>query len=398
MVSRPVRRSRLEVHGRLLMAPTQSRIPLVDLAAQYRALKPEIDAAIQRVVSRGQFILGPEVEALEQEVAAFCGARHAVGVASGTDALSLTLRACGVGPGDEVITPVLSFVAAAEVIAALGARPVFVDVDPLSYTMDPAQAAAKISSKTKAILPVHLYGHPCAMEELVSLADRHHLALIEDCAQAMGARARGRRVGTFGTAGCFSFFPSKNLGAYGDGGMVVTDDDALAEQIRILRVHGSRRRYHHDVLGVNSRLDELQAAILRVKLPHLEAWNEARRQHAGTYRRLIGEQGLGGLRLPEERPGCQHAYHLYVIRSAQRDQLASALTQQGIGVQVTYPLALSLQPALAFLGHRPGDFPMAERATMEVLSLPMYPELTPPLLQQVVGELARALGVALSRS
>lgn len=374
------------------------RIPLVDLTAQYQQLKPDLDAAIQRVLNRGQFILGPEVGALEREAAAFCGARHAVGVASGTDALELALRACQVGPGDEVITTVLSFFATAEVIAALGATPVFVDVDPLTLTIDPAQAAAKISPKTKAILPVHLYGHPCAMEELVRLAERHHLALIEDCAQAMGARYREQYVGTFGTAGCFSFFPSKNLGAYGDGGMVVTNDAAVADRVRLLRVHGSRTRYHHEQLGVNSRLDELQAAILRVKLPHLEAWNEARRQHAQTYRRLIEEQRLTGLTLPAERPGCRHVYHLYVIRSQQRDRLATALNQQGIGVQVTYPSVLSLQPALAFLGHRPGAFPVAERATTEVLSLPLYPELTPPVIEQIVGELARALGLVPSRS
>lgn len=373
------------------------KIPLVDLTAQYHRIKPEIDAAIQRVVTSGQFILGPEVEALEREVAAYCGTAHAVGVASGTDGLELTLRACGIGPGDEVVTSALSFFATAEVIALLGATPVFVDVDPGTLTLDTVQVAAKLTPRTKAILPVHLYGHPCDLEALGTIAVRHRLALIEDCAQAIGATDRGRRVGGFGTAGCLSFFPSKNLGAYGDGGMVVTNDQALAESLRRLRVHGSRQRYHHDRLGTNSRLDELQAAVLRAKLPHLEAWNEARRAHAATYRRLITERGLREIRLPEERPGCTPVYHLFVIRSRRRDRYAAALSQQGIGVQVTYPLALPHQPALAFLGHRVGEFPVAEQATAEVLSLPLYPELTEDMIETVIAALASADPVSASR-
>lgn len=373
------------------------KIPLIDLVAQYQGIKPEIDAAIQRVVSQGQFILGPEVKALEQELAAYCGAAHAVGVASGTDALELTLRACGIGPGDEVITTALSFFATAEVTALVGARPVFVDIDPATLTIDPAQVAAKVSPRTKAILPVHLYGHPCDMDALMPLAASRNLLVIEDCAQAIGAEVRGRKVGSFGAAGCFSFFPSKNLGAYGDGGMVVTNDQALAESLRRLRVHGSRQRYHHDRLGTNSRLDELQAAILRAKLPHLEAWTEARRTHAQTYRRLITAHGLGGLTLPSERPDCRHVYHLYVIRSARRNHLVTALTQAGIGTQVTYPLALPHQPALAFLGHPVGEFPVAEQATAEVLSLPLYPELTEEMIETVVTALASADPVSASR-
>ena len=369
------------------------QIPLVDLTAQYRHLKPDLDSAIQRVLDRGQFILGPEVEALEREIADYCGTRHAVGVASGTDALELSLRACDIGPGDEVITTAFSFFATAEAILTVGATPVFVDIDPATYTLDPAQIEAALGPKTKAILPVHLYGHPCRMEAIMRLATQRHLHVIEDCAQAIGAAEGGRRVGSFGIAGCVSFFPSKNLGAYGDGGMVVTNDAKLAERIRLLRTHGSRAKYLHAALGKNSRLDELQATILRVKLPHLEDWNEARRRHADTYRRLIDARGLGEeVVLPQEHPGCRHVYHLYVIRSGQRQALYETLTHAGIGVQITYPLALPAQPALASLGHRLGAFPVAERATAEVLSLPMYPELTTLLIEQVVDQLARALG------
>ncbi|MEK7214768.1 MAG: DegT/DnrJ/EryC1/StrS family aminotransferase, partial [Chloroflexota bacterium] len=260
------------------------KVPLVDLKAQYQRLKPEIDAAVGRVLASGQFILGPEVKALEQELAAYCGTTEAVSVASGTDALELSLRACGIGPGDEVITTASSFFATAEAILAVGARPVFVDIEPLTYTIDVAQIVPAVSPRTKAILPVHLYGHPCDMDALMRIAQRYKLLVIEDGAQAIGARDREQRVGSFGIAGCFSFFPSKNLGAYGDGGAVVTNDGKVAEHLRLLRVHGSSQKYVHTISGRNSRLDELQAAILRAKLPYLEAWHQARRQHAQTYR------------------------------------------------------------------------------------------------------------------
>ncbi|MBI3088206.1 MAG: DegT/DnrJ/EryC1/StrS family aminotransferase [Candidatus Omnitrophica bacterium] len=368
-------------------------IPLIDLVAQYQGIKPEIDAAIHQVVSRGQFILGPEVEAFEQELAAYCGAAHAVGVASGTDALELTLRACGIGPGDEVITAAFSFIASAEAIIAAGARPVFVDIDPGSYTLDVAKLDAAISPKTKAILPVHLYGHPCDLDALMRLAAPRKLLLIEDCAQAIGAEVRGRRVGSFGTAGCFSFFPSKNLGAYGDGGMVVTNDGALAEQVRCLRVHGSRRRYHHEVIGRNSRLDELQAAILRVKLRHLDEWNAARRRHAQAYRRAIDGAGLTELALPQEAAGAAHVYHLYTIRLEAREAVQQALTQAGIGCQVAYPSTLPAQPALAPWVDARQRFPVAEACARTVLSLPMYAELTAALLERVVEVLAKSAAV-----
>ena len=366
------------------------RIPLVDLVSQYRAIKPEIDRAIQSVVERGQFILGPEVEALEREVAAYGGASEAVGVASGTDALALSLRACGVGAGDEVATSALSFFATAEAILAVGATPVFVDIDPATYTLDPAQLDVKITPRTKAILPVHLYGHPCAMEPILRIAARRALPVIEDAAQAIGAEYRGRKAGSLGVAGAFSFFPSKNLGAYGDGGMVVTNDRKVAETIRLLRVHGSRERYRHVAVGMNSRLDELQAAVLRVKLQHLDAWTESRRRHAQTYRELFARHGLSDLVLPEEASGCRHVYHLFVIRTRHRAAIARALEAQGIGCQVTYPATLPQQPALVSLASAREAYPVAEAAASEVLSLPCYPELTPALIEDVVSTIAQA--------
>ena len=366
------------------MPAASGRVPLVDLVGQYRAIKPDIDAAIQRVLERGQFILGAEGHALERDLAAYCGTREAVGVASGTDALELALRACGVGPGDEVITTALSFFATVEAILAVGATPVFVDIEPRTYTIDPALISSKLSARTKAILPVHLYGHPCDMDAILQIAQPRQLHVIEDRAQALGAEYRSRRVGSFGTAGCLSFFPTKHLGAYGDGGMVVTNSTAVAEQIRLLRVHGSAEKYHHRCVGTNSRLDELQAAILRVKLPYLNQWNEARRAHVQTYRQLFHRAGLQEIVLPSEQPGCYHVYQLCVIRLPERDRIAHALTQQDIGVQITYPLTLPQQPALAFLGDTTGQFPVAERATRDVLSLPLYPELTPGLIEQIV--------------
>jgi len=368
------------------------KIPLVDLTAQYRRLKPELDAAIQRVLDRGQFILGPEVEALEREIAGYCGTRQAVAVASGTDALELSLRACGIGPGDEVITTAFSFFATAEAILTVGATPVFVDIDPATYTLDPAQIEAALGPKTKAILPVHLYGHPCRMEAIMRLATQHRLRVIEDCAQAIGAADRGRRVGSFGVAGCLSFFPSKNLGAYGDGGMVVTSDAKLEARIRLLRTHGSRAGYLHAVLGKNSRLDELQAAILRVKLPHVEAWNQARRRHAQTYRRLIEHAGLGDhVVLPQVQPDCAHVYHLYVVRCRQRDAVMEGLKRRGIGAQVYYPTLIPHQEALKTLPLRSRSFPVAAQIAAEVLALPMYPELSEEHIRTVVQSLSNIL-------
>ena len=367
-------------------------VPLVDLTAQYRHLKPELDAAIQRVLDRGQFILGPEVEALEREIADYCGTRHAVGVASGTDALELSLRACDIGPGDEVITTAFSFFATAEAILTVGATPVFVDIESATSTLDPAQIEPALGPKTKAILPVHLYGHPCRMEAIMRLATQHRLRVIEDCAQAIGAADQGRRVGSFGVTGCLSFYPSKNLGAYGDGGMVVTSDGELAERIRFLRTHGSLGNYQHACLGKNSRLDELQAAILRVKLPHLEAWNQARRRHAQTYRRLIEQAGLGDdVVLPQAQPDCEHAYHLYVVRCRQRDAVIEGLKRRGISAQVYYPTLIPHQEALKALPLRRGSFPVAAQMTAEVLALPMYPELSEEHIRTVVQSLSEVL-------
>ena len=367
-------------------------IPLIDLKAQYRAIRTEVDHAIRRVLSRGQFILGPEGEALERDVAADCGAAQGVGLASGTDALELSLRACGVGPGDEVITTALSFVATASAIAALGARPVFVDVDPVTCTLQPAQVQAAITRRTKAIVPVHLYGQPCDMGALTALAQRRAIPLIEDCAQAIGAKYRGQRVGSFGRAAAISFYPSKNLGAYGDGGMVVTSDAKLAEAIRQLRIHGSRDRVRHDAVSRNSRLDELQAAILRVKLRRLDAWNAARRTRAHAYRAALTAHALDGVLLPQERPDRSHVYHVYAIRVPRRDAVRQSLTRQGIGTQVHYEIPLHLEPCFASLGYRRGAFPIAERIADEVLSLPMYPELTDGAIARVASAVAQAIG------
>ena len=359
-------------------------IPLIDLQAQYRAIRSEIDQAIRRVVSRGQFVLGPEGEALERELAAYCGTREAVAVASGTDALALSLRALGLGPGDEVLTTVFSFFATAEAIVAVGARPIFVDIEPQTYTLDPEALERAVTRRTRAVIPVHLYGHPCDMDRILAVATRHRLRVIEDCAQAIGARWRSRRVGGFGTAGCLSFYPSKNLGGYGDGGMVVTNDARLARTLRLLRNHGGTQRYRHAVLGTNSRLDELQAAILRVKLRHLERWNAARRRHAARYAASFARHGLAAqIGLPQERPGCRHVYHLYTIRSAARPRLIRALAGRGIATQVAYPSTLAAQPALKRLRLRAGRFPVAERAAREVLALPLFPEMTRRQVEEV---------------
>jgi dTDP-4-amino-4,6-dideoxygalactose transaminase len=362
-------------------------IPLIDLRAQYQSIKSEIDGAVHRVLESGQFVLGPEVEALERELASYCGASHAAAVASGTDALELALRACGVGQGDEVITTAYSFIAAAEAILAAGARPVFVDIEPAAFAMDPRAVEAAVTPKTKAVIPVHLYGHPCDMEALGRIAKARGLKLIEDCAQAIGAEFRGRRVGGFGDAGCLSFYPSKNLGAYGDGGMVVTSDPALAKHVRLLRDHGSRARYDHAALGTNSRLDELQAAVLRVKLRHLDRWTQARRGHAASYREALRAAGLERI-APAERQGCRHVYHLYTVRLPHRDRVREALARRQIGCQVAYPSTLPSQEVFRFLGYPQGAFPQAEAASREVLSLPLYPELSQEHIETVVRVLS----------
>jgi len=367
-------------------------IPLIDLRAQYRSIQSEIDKAIQRVLDSGQFILGPEGEALEHEIATYCGTKYAVAVASGTDALELSLRVCGIGCGDEVVTSAFGFFATVEAVLAVGARPVFVDIDPSTYTLNPDKLASRIGPRTRAIIPVHLFGHPCAMDQVMAVARSHRLKVIEDCAQAIGAEYRGIRVGGFGDAAALSFYPTKNLGGYGDGGMVLTNNAQLAHHVRLLRNHGSRQRYCHLRVGTNSRLDELQAAVLRVKLKRLDRWNEARRRHAATYAALFRRRRVGDrIVLPQERPSGTHVYHLYTIRAQARSRLVQVLTRAGISTQVAYPSTLPAQVALTAHRKRPVRYPVAEETSRSVLSLPMYPELTRATISRIVDRVAQAL-------
>jgi dTDP-4-amino-4,6-dideoxygalactose transaminase len=348
-------------------------LQMVDVVGQYRKIKPEIDAAVEAVMNSGQFILGRDVGEFECAVAGYLGVRYATGCASGTDALQIALMALGIGPGDEVITTPFTFVATTETIALLGARPVYVDIDPVTYNIDPSRIERAITPRTKAILPVHLYGQSAAMDRVMAVAHAHRLPVIEDAAQALGAAWQGRKVCTFGAVSCISFFPSKNLGAFGDGGMVVTNEEALWEKMRTIAAHGSRQRYYHEILGVNSRLDTIQAAILKVKLAHLDAWNSARRQAAARYTELL--RGLP-VTPPATAPGADHIFHQYTIRVRNRDGLAAALKARGIPHAIYYPVPLHLQEAYRHLGGKPGDFPLTEQAAAEVLSLPMHTELT----------------------
>jgi len=354
-------------------------LPLVDLQAQYRTIDSEVMAAVDRVLKSGQFVLGPETDAFEHELAGHSQAGHAVGTSSGTSALHLALLAAGVGPGDEVITVPFTFVATVAAIEYAGARPVLVDIAADSFTMNPALVEAAITPRTRAIVPVHLYGQPADMSPLLEIASRHGLKLIEDACQAHGAEHEGRRVGALGDAGCFSFYPGKNLGAYGEGGAVVTNDAELARTVRTLRHWGQVSRYVHELKGFNYRLHELQAAILRVKLRHLDDWTEGRRAHARRYDQLLA----GVVRTPVELPYARHVYHVYVIRSDERESLARALEAEGIHTGVHYPVPVHLQPAWADLGYAPGSFPVSEQAAREVLSLPMYPELPAHELERV---------------
>jgi len=363
------------------------RVPLLDLKAQYAAIRSEIREAIDRVCESQHFILGPEVAALEEAVAAFCGVRFAIGVSSGTDALLAALMAIGTGPGDEVITTPYSFFATAGVIARVGARPVFADIVPHTFNLDAGAVEAKLTSRTKAILPVHLFGRCADMDPVLKVAEGRGSHVIEDAAQAIGARdAQGRQAGTIGHIGCFSFFPSKNLGAFGDAGMVVTDDEGLAGTLRLLRVHGSHPKYYHRIIGGNFRLDALQAAVLRVKLPYLPCWTQARRENAARYRLLFREMGLlGKAILPEDTPG--HIYNQFVVRLPDRDRLQGFLRQGGVETEVYYPLPLHLQECFQTLGYRRGDFPHAETAADESLALPVYPELTEAQQLYVVSQI-----------
>ena len=347
-------------------------IPMVDLHRQYAQLKTDIDAAVQDVLNQTQFILGPNVAALERDVAAYHGRAFGIGVASGTDALLLALRACGVGPGDEVITTPFTFIATAEVVSLLGAVPVFVDIEPDTFNIDPEKIEEKITPRTRAIIPVHLFGHPAAMTAVMALAERYQLRIIEDCAQAFGAEYHGRKVGALGDCGCFSFFPSKNLAGYGDGGMIVTNDEDLAKKIRMLRNHGSTVRYHHSMIGYNSRLDEIQAAIIRVKFKHIDSFNASRHANAQIYRTLLQASGAA---LPTERLGCRHVYHQFTIRSERRDRIMAALQERGIASAVYYPVPLHRQEAFAVPDRLAPPLLCAEACARDVLSLPMFPEL-----------------------
>jgi dTDP-4-amino-4,6-dideoxygalactose transaminase len=360
-------------------------IPILDLQAQYRAHKEEIDAAILGVVASGHYILGPNVKALESEIAAYVGCQHAVGVASGTDALQLALVALGIGPGDEVITSPFTFIATASTISHTGATPVFVDIDPRTFNLVPALVEAAVTPRTRAIVPVHLFGQTVEMEPLLAIVRRHDLKVIEDAAQAIGAEESGRRAGSLGDAACFSFYPTKNLGAYGDGGMVTTKDPSLAERIDALRRQGSKKKYHNEMLGFNSRLDEIQAALLRVKLRYLDEWAAGRQRVARRYGELLA--GLP-VQTPYERPGVRHVYHQYTIRAPRRDDLQAHLKAQGIGTMVYYPVPLHRLPLYAGLGYQEGNLPESEKAAGEVISLPIYPELTEEEIEVVAGAIA----------
>jgi dTDP-4-amino-4,6-dideoxygalactose transaminase len=389
-------------------------VPLLDLKAQYATIRDEVDPVVQAVCESQYFILGPEVQALEEETAAYCGCRYALGVSSGTDALLVALMACGVEAGDEVITSPYTFFATAGSISRLGAVPVFVDIDPVSLNIDPSLIEAMITPQTKAILPVHLYGQAADMDPILEIAGRHDLPVIEDAAQAIGTEYKGRRAGSMGRVGCFSFFPSKNLGGFGDGGLVTTDDKELAVRLTELRMHGSERKYFHHLVGGNFRLDALQAAVLRIKLRHLDDWTAGRQKNAETYNRLFAEAGLVDperalIGLPNESPvagegaprgeqpapeGHRHIYNQYVIRCNRRDELRDHLHAQKIGCEIYYPVPLHLQQCFAELGGAAGQHPVSERAAHETLALPIFPELGQERIETVVGAIADFYGKA----
>lgn len=366
-------------------------IPLVDLHAQYQTIRSDIDRAIQGIIDTSSFVMGPAVQRFEEEFAAFCNVAHCVGVSNGTAALELALRALEIGPGDEVITTAHTFIATAEAISNVGAKPVFVDIDAQRYNIDPAAAAAAITAETKALLPVHIYGQPADMTKLSALAQQHGLALIEDAAQAHGATWAGKHTGSLAPLACFSFYPGKNLGAYGDAGAVTTDDEALAERIRLLRNHGRRSKYVHDVIGVNARIDALQAAILRAKLPYLAGWTAQRQALAARYHELLADCAVV---LPQVHKQATAAWHLYVIRTARRDQLLHYLKAHGVEAGIHYPVPLHLQPAYAALGYRQGDLPVTEVVADSCLSLPLYPEMTETQQDRVVELIRTFLATA----
>lgn len=367
-------------------------VPLCDLGAQLAPIRREIESAIGAVLDSQAFIMGPQVGELERQVAAYCSSQHAIGCSSGSDALLLALMALGVGAGDEVITSPFTFFATVGAISRLGARPVFVDIEPETYNLDPRKLSAARTPRTKAIIPVHLFGQMAEMDPISEFASREGIAVVEDAAQAIGAEYRGRKAGSMGHIGCFSFFPSKNLGCLGDGGMVVTDDAGLAEKMRVLRVHGAKRKYIHAVVGGNFRLDTLQAAVLLVKLQYLEQWNDARRARAATYRQLIGSSAAADfVSLPEELPFRRHVYNQFVIRTPRRDRVIETFRTLNIGTAIYYPLGMHMQECFRDGRYRPGDFPNTERACLETCALPMYPELADDQQDRVVRGVVEAL-------
>ncbi|MCK4349224.1 MAG: DegT/DnrJ/EryC1/StrS family aminotransferase [Candidatus Krumholzibacteria bacterium] len=366
------------------------RVKLLDLVPQYRTVEEEVRAAIEEVASTQMFILGPAVEKFEREIAAYCGTKFAVGVASGSDALLLALMACGVGKGDEVVTTPYTFFSTVSSITRLGARPLFADIDPATYNIDPESVERLVGERTKAIMPVHLFGQTADMDPILEVAKPRGISVIEDACQSIGGVYKGRKAGALGTAGCFSFFPSKNLGGFGDGGMVTTDDEAFAARLGSLRMHGSRERYYHDEVGLNSRLDALQAAVLGVKLRHLDGWNDGRRRNASKY--TTSFEALGGVIPPVEAESCTSVFNQYIIRAKKRDELMRFLREREIGCEIYYPVPLHLQKCFRYLGGGEGDCPEAERAAKETLALPVYPELTEEQLDFVVETVGEFMG------
>ena len=365
------------------------KVPLLDLQAQYRPLRDDILAAVTRVCDSQRFIMGPEIDALEGELSRQIGVKHAITVSSGTDAILLALMTLDIKPGDEVITPTYSFFATAAAVERMGARPVLVDIDPVTFNIDAAQAVAAITSRTKAIIPVHLFGLCADLDPIMDAANRTGIPVVEDAAQAIGSTYKSRPAGAIGALGCFSFFPSKNLGAFGDAGLLTTGDDRLAGRARLLRTHGMQPKYYHHFIGANFRMDAIQAAVLRVKAPHLAAWTEGRRANAARYRTLFGAAGLDRLvSLPVEPPDRHHIFNQFVIRTPERDALKRHLDERGIGNEIYYPVPFHLQPCFAHLGHRRGDFPHAERAAAESLAIPVYGELTLDQQEFVVSTVA----------
>ena len=364
-------------------------VPYLDLPAQISGIRSEVDAAIKNVIDKCAFCLGPEVTAFEKEFAAWCGMKHAVAVNSGTSALHLAMKVLGVKAGDEVITTPFTFVATSWAISYVGARPVYVDIDDATFNIDPRLVAKAVTSRTKAMIPVHLYGQPCDIDALMDIAKKNDFPVVEDCAQSHGAEYKGKKAGSFGAVSCYSFYPGKNLGAFGEGGMFVTNDESLAEHARVLRDHGSRVRYFHDEVGFNYRMEGMQAAVLRVKLRHIDDWTDKRRKVAAKYHQMLA--GLP-LKLPKEAPYAKSVYHLYVIRSDRRDALKKHLDQKGVGNGLHYPVPLHMQKCYANLGYKEGDFPVAERAGRECISLPVFPEMTDEQIEYVAGNVAGFFG------